>query len=211
MGEHPDEFSPFLVRSVLLEAELLSVVSVDAGEPFKGGTILSNFPVCPASSPPGADQFLKRPVMGKKFASSYTHLANTYRRVLQRGVPNYRGARIQLDHKLNIPEWRSAGHLFRDKSLPDMLAYGFPSGHMGQTKPVTGLSNHASSLRNPVQVDKFLKKECRLDAIAGPFNDQPFEEWFRCNPLMTRPKRDSQDLRVILDLSFPVGQGVNGG
>ena len=151
MGEHPDEFSPFLVRGVLLEAELLSVVSVDAGEPIRGSTILSKkFPICPTSSPQRADQFLKRPVMGKSFASNYTHLAHIYKTVMHRGVPNYRGARIQLDHKLNIPEWRSATHLFRDKSLPDMLAYGFPSGHTGHAKPVTGLSNHASTLRNPV-------------------------------------------------------------
>ena len=33
----------------------------------------------------------------------------------------------------------------------------------------------------------------------------------RANPLMTRPKRESSELRVILDLSFPQGASVNAG
>ena len=43
----------------------------------------------------------------------------------------------------------------------------------------------------------------------GPFEHSPFTPWNRTNPLMTRPKRDSQDRRVILDLSYPEGASVN--
>ena len=58
---------------------------------------------------------------------------------------------------------------------------------------------------------KFLDKEVRLGAMAGPFASQTFNPWCRTNPLMTRPKRASSDLRVILDLSFPKGESVNSG
>ena len=100
-------------------------------------------------------------------------------------------------------------HLIEDKSLPDMLAYGFPSGHMALTAPATGLANHSSAVRNPEHFCGFLRKEISLGALAGPFQTAPFAPWFRNNPLMTRPKRGSDDLRVILDLSFPDGAGVN--
>ena len=45
--------------------------------------------------------------------------------------------------------------------------------------------------------------------MRGPFTAPLFNEWWRTNPLLTRPKKDSLDLRVILDLSFPEGSSVN--
>ena len=90
-----------------------------------------------------------------------------------------------------------------------MLEFGFPSGHLATEVPDLGLVNHASATRNPVQVGKFIEKEISHGALAGPFSDPPFTQWYRNNPLMTRPKRDSDELRVILDLSFPTGSSVN--
>ena len=45
----------------------------------------------------------------------------------------------------------------------------------------------------------------------GPFKDIPFEGKVGISPLSTREKKNSQDRRVILDLSFPVGKAVNDG
>ena len=118
------------------------------------------------------------------------------------GVPNYRGAKVPLRHRLNIDAWRSYVDIYNDRSLPDMLAYGFLSGHLGATMPALGLSNHSSALRNPAHVLKYLEKETSLDVMVGPMQQAPFD-WCRNNPLLTRPKRDSIELRVILDLSFP--------
>ena len=90
-----------------------------------------------------------------------------------------------------------------------MLAFGFPAGFNGLGPPTGNLTNHASALRNPNQVAAFLEKGCRLGAMLGPLPVPPFVSWSRNNPLMTRPKRNSSDLRVILDLSFPLGTSVN--
>ena len=43
----------------------------------------------------------------------------------------------------------------------------------------------------------------------GPFSNPPFREWSHVAPLMTRPKRDTQDRRVISDLTFPDEVSVN--
>ena len=57
-------------------------------------------------------------------------------------------------------------------------------------------------------MDKYVNKETTLNALSGPFEEVPFD-WLRTNPCMTRPKKDSALRRVILDLSFPVGNSVN--
>ena len=169
------------------------------------------FPRCPVSRPAGREQLLGRPRPAKGFRAACPGMAGVYQRVVATGVPNYRGARVPLGHAIRAEEWRKWSHIHGDASLPDMLEYGFPCGFVGRKQPATGLSNHASAMRNPKQVEAFLRKECSLGAMLGPFKREPFVEWWRNNPLMTRPKRNSTDLRVILDLSFPAEASVNGG
>ena len=161
--------------------------------------------MCPAAEPPGKDSFLFRPEVAPVFIQQYQSLSDVYNKVKAVGLPNYRGARIPLVHNLNIAEWRKHESKFIDKSLVDMLEFGFPSGHLSDEIPALGLSNHASVLRNQVQVDKFISKERGCEVIAGPFKVPPFIQWYRNNPMLTRPKRDSGDLRVILDLSTRLG------
>ena len=60
--------------------------------------------------------------------SQYPGWASTYERVSQSATPNYRGPRIPVESKLNIPAWRERAHLISDGSLIDMLQYGFPVG-----------------------------------------------------------------------------------
>ena len=80
-----------------------------------------------------------------------------------------------------------------------MMRYGFPSGHQGHVIPAAGLNNHSSALKSLVNVQAYLKKEMSLGAMVGPFQKAPFEPWTRSNPMLTRPKHDSNELRVILD------------
>ena len=80
---------------------------------------------------------------------------------------------------------------------------------MGNQPPDTKATNHSSATNFPQHVDKFIRTELEHQAIMGSFEHSPFSPWYRTNPLMTRPKRDSQDRRVILDLSYPEGASVN--
>lgn len=45
----------------------------------------------------------------------------------------------------------------------------------------------------------------------GPYSNIPFEDNIGVSPLSTRAKKGSSECRVILDLSFPVGDSVNDG
>ena len=102
-------------------------------------TRLPVFPSCPGPHAKSADELLTRPTPSAGFRQLSPVLASVYTRVCKLGVPNYRGARIPLQSKLNIQAWRKHEHKFKDKSLVDLLQYGFPAGYDSDIPPVTGL------------------------------------------------------------------------
>ena len=150
-----------------------------------------------------------RPRESRCFGDRWPKEADIYRRVISVNRPNYRGARVPVKHQLNIVKWEEHRHLLPDTTLMDILNYGFPTGYTGAEPPSANLQNHSSATRNPSHVEGYIETEMAHDALLGPFPEAPFDEWFRTNPVMTRPKKDSTDLRVILDLSFPDGTSVN--
>ena len=88
------------------------------------------------------------------------------------------------------------------------LTYGFPlSVVSSDLLSSTDSKNHHSALQFPAAIDKYLDKEVTLGAILGPYHNIDYKT-IHCSPLLTRPK-DSDDRRVILNLSFPVGASLN--
>jgi hypothetical protein len=61
------------------------------------------------------------------------------------------------------------------------------------------------------EIEKYLKKEASYAAIIGPFFKNPFCCDFKISSLNTVIKHDSVERRVILDLSYPVGNSINDG
>ena len=58
------------------------------------------------------------------------------------------------------------------------------------------------------QVDKFIETEVKFKARIGPFQEPPIKG-MHISPMLTRPKSDSSEHRVIVDLSFPSAFSVN--
>ena len=48
-------------------------------------------------------------------------------------------------------------------------------------------------------------------SMIDPFDLPPFMPWTQVSPMMTRPKRNSDNRRVIVNLSYPKYKGVNAG
>ena len=67
-----------------------------------------------------------------------------------------------------------------------------------------------SAVDYPSNVDAYIKEETELNAILGPFHQNPIEGG-HCSPFMTRHKPNSDRHRVIIDLSWPQGASVNSG
>ncbi|CAC5389407.1 unnamed protein product [Mytilus coruscus] len=69
--------------------------------------------------------------------------------------------------------------------------------------------NHAGARQFSKDIDKYIKKEASYGAILGPFKSNPFRDGLILSPLNSVPKADSEERRVIMDLSFPKGNSVN--
>ena len=172
---------------------------------------LPPFPSCPSQSSKTADKLLARPNSSKVLIEKYPDLTRIYDTVRSSGIPNYRGAQLPIPSGLNINQWLANQHKFSDKSLIDFLRYGFPASYEIDSQPICNLSNHSSALSHKTHVEHYLHTELGFNALLGPFDTTPFDEWCRTNPLMTRPKQDTDKRRVILDLSFPAIGSVNAG
>lgn len=151
------------------------------------------------------------PLIAAETSQAAPDFAEIYRAVHATGLPNFVQARISLNSALNIHNWREALVAYHDQELLQFLEFGWRLGFYKQTPPVSIMENHQSARDNSSHVQAFITKECQLGAMLGPFNGLPFDPWTRISPMMTRPKKDSEDRRVIVDLSFPQGEDVNSG
>ena len=59
-------------------------------------------------------------------------------------------------------------------------------------------------------ITHYLKEEIEHGAIVGPFTEPPIKN-LHVSPFMTRDKSSSDHRRVIIDLSWSIGQSVNPG
>ena len=125
--------------------------------------------------------------------------------------PNRHRSKCPVLTDLNVPAWHhyATGHEC-DTLVLEGKTYGFSLQYRGgpvfSTDPMC--SNHHSALQYPAAVKQYIEKELRLGALIGPFSVPPFTPWCGISPLMTLPKSDSNERRVIVDLSFPEG-GIN--
>lgn len=137
-------------------------------------------------------------------------LAEIYNKVRLSGIPNALGVQHILPSKLNIEQWESVfGQDDKYKELLGFVKYGFPMGYSGPTSDYDTGYNHSSANDYPLQINKFIEKERALGGIIGPMQDKPFHPWLHSAPLMSRPKRDSEERRVISDLTYPEERSVN--
>ena len=117
----------------------------------------------------------------------------------------YQSSRIPLPSGLNIDNWRRYLVDYDLLILCEYLQYGFPLNvAYDNFQAVTIITNHASALS---AVDQYFADEISHKAIIGPLTKSPFEDT-HYSPLLTRAKSDG-GTRVIVDLSWPLGAGVN--
>ena len=133
-----------------------------------------------------------------------------YRTVASRGDFNFRGARIRVPSGLRMRKWRHYLADYHDPNLVEYLEYGWPVNFREGAVLQSTLENHPSATNYNEHVDHYVRVELEHGALAGPFR-APFGALVHLSPLMTRPKRDSEHRRVIMDLSWPPGAAVNDG
>ena len=126
------------------------------------------------------------------------------------GRPNYVGLQIAVSSKLNPAKWAKYLQNYWDWQLPLLIKYGFPIDFDRNAQICHDLGNHNSANQYPEHVLHYLQEEIQYGAIVGPFKVPPINK-LHVSPFMTRDKSSSEHRRVIIDLSWPIGQSVNSG
>ena len=156
------------------------------------------------TAPPASPVSLKLP-------GHQSNMLQMHTIIRQSGKPNFQGCRLPFPSKINFEFLRAQVGDFSDVEVFDLLQFGFPINHSGGSPlaPKRKSTNHKGALDFPEAIDLYLREETARGAVIGPFSKNPFSCAIAINPLNTCPKRDSEERRVIMDLSFPAGNSVN--
>ena len=131
-----------------------------------------------------------------------------HHRVKASGAYNYQKTRLLLKNQLNTAAWEKHLQDYWDWQLVQYIKFGFPLDVKPDAHLSCDLLNHKSANLYPSHVDTYLQDEKGFGAIVGPFSKKPFKN-LHCSPFITREKPDSENRRVIVDLSWPKGSSVN--
>ena len=96
----------------------------------------------------------------------------------------------------------------------DKVAYVIQGLKQGLTLEYTGqfkfraLENLPTAKLDPQLIRDRLNKEIQLGRMLGPFKEPPFPD-LMCSPVGLVPKKDTDEMHMIIHLSFPYGQSIN--
>lgn len=128
------------------------------------------------------------------------------------GKFNFQEVRVPINTQWNTELLEQLLEGYHDKQVAELLRYGWPVDRNNDV-PLPEISgrNHKGATEFPDHIDKYIDRELKLGALAGPFDKIPMEG-FCCSPLNSRPKQSGDQRRVIMDLSWePGGASVNAG
>lgn len=151
------------------------------------------------------------PVISLQAKATHPQFAQLYSLVRGYNLPNFLGAKRTVVSGLNLCQWEHELSQYYDRELCYFLRFGWPVGYHLPTPPASVSSNHHSANQHGEHIDHFIEVELQHQAIVGSFRKDPFTPWTRLSPLMTRPKKGSNNRRVLVDFSFPTGEAVNDG
>ena len=87
------------------------------------------------------------------------------------------------------------------------LKQGFALEYTGQFR-FRAPDNLSTAKLDPQLIRDQLNKEIALGRMLGPFKDPPFPV-LMCSPVRLVPKKDTDEMHMIMHLSYPYGQSIN--
>ena len=134
-----------------------------------------------------------------------------HKEVRATGTYNFQQAKIQLPSKINFALLEDLSSDYWDYQLLYFLKFGFPLDfpHEKETFLKSTEESHSSANKFPSHVKTYLDTESQYRAIFGPYIDPPYVDSTHISPFMIREKPDSDNRRIITDLSWPLRASVN--
>ena len=96
-----------------------------------------------------------------------------------------------------------------DSQLIYLLYFGFPLNFNRNSPPRWEGQNHKTALNFPRDIEVYLEEGLKHKVIVGPFKGHPCSGC-HISPFLTREKPNSENRTVMVDLSWPLGESVNG-
>ena len=87
------------------------------------------------------------------------------------------------------------------------LQHGFSLEYEGE-RSFRAPDNLPSAQIKPQLIKDRLNKEIKLGRMWGPFDNLPFQH-LMCSPVGLVPKKDTDEMRMIMHLSYPYGESIN--
>ena len=131
-------------------------------------------------------------------------MLDIYGRVVKTGAYNFQAARIPIPSGLNIDAWRKYLHDYHNNRIVGYLDFGWPSGFMHSAPLMSTFKNHQSGAEYSDHVHTYLQVE------LGPFVSPPVVP-LHLLPIMTRPKKESEITRIVVEMSWPRSMSINDG
>ena len=129
------------------------------------------------------------------------NIVEAHAKIKQSGLPNFMSLRIPVQTQLKVQSWKKYLHSYWDQWLLDLIHFGFPLDFDRQVVLNSTETNHNSAIEYSEHVSRYIMEEIKYGVILGPFKQLPFH--CHVSPFLTRDKPNSNNRRVILDLSFP--------
>ena len=125
-------------------------------------------------------------------------------------LPNYCGAKVKVQSKLNIPAWRKYENIIRqkDETLVDQLEYGFTMGIDYSANFNVPTTNHLTARKEFEVIDSFIIKHWEQNSLLGPFKSNPLPVEIFPSPMQVVTSASGKK-RAVLDMSYPATGSVN--
>ena len=169
--------------------------SQEVREPTKANTTFLN---------PHAPEFCPKPRVPMIYGPEVQRNIQLHSLVKMSGMPNFKGCRVPIKTAINVEIFRSRRPLSFWSLISPLVLRAWFSRQC--RRAITG------GMDFPQAIDDYVRKECELGATLGPFDHNLLGDFpLALSPLNSVPKSETSDRRIILDLSFPPGRGVNDG
>ena len=125
------------------------------------------------------------------------------------GKYNYEYCKFPVPSPWDLDRFEYLLQDYEDNQIIVFLRYGWPIDSKDCNFNVKQAPNQKGARENAAEVQSYLKRELRSKSMIGPFAKNPFGKKSRISPIDAIPKKDSDDKRIILNLSHPDGLSVN--